>query len=76
MDVVLVDDTHLIEEHLAATLSVGNLCGATVAVADLRDVPLQQCIQRDATRTGTAHLGADRIRAIAAAAALPAPHAG
>ena len=76
VDVVLVDDTHLVEEHLAATLSVGIQCGAIVAVADLRDVPVRQCIQRDATRTGTARLGADRIRAIAAAADLPAPPAG
>ncbi|HET9656409.1 MAG TPA: AAA family ATPase [Kineosporiaceae bacterium] len=66
-DVVLVDDTHLQEDHLAATLAVARACGAQVAVADLRHVPLDVCIRRDATRTGRAHVGAERIRTLAAA---------
>jgi predicted kinase len=71
--VVLVDDTHLADHHLAATLDVGQEVGATVTVADLRHVPIQVCITRDATRTGTAHVGADRIHAIATAAGIGGP---
>lgn len=68
--VVLVDNTHLADQHLTATLTIGQDCGATTAIADLRGVPIRVCVTHDATRTGTAHLGPDRIHAIATAAGL------
>lgn len=63
-DDVAVDDCNLVDEHLAPLVQLGRECGAEVVIVDLTDVPLDRCIANDATRTGTAHLGEQKIRAI------------
>jgi predicted kinase len=70
MEVVILDDTHLHPEHLRVTSALAKACGAQLRVHDMRHVPVQTCIEHDATRTGTAHLGADRIHAMATAAGM------
>lgn len=70
--VALVDDTNLVDEHLAAVVAVAQAAGATVEVRDLRAVPVAVCAERDGARTGTARVGAVRIRAMATAAGLAA----
>ncbi len=60
---VIVDDTNLHPKHrerleeLAKnyTADTGKPC--RVVIKDFTDVPVQECIKRDALRTGTAHVG-------------------
>jgi predicted kinase len=70
VQVVLVDDTNLRDEHLEGLRELAQGCGASFQEIDLRGVPLEVCIARDAVRSGPQHVGGDRIRAMAAAAAL------
>lgn len=63
--VVVVDDTHLLDEHLAHTQAVAAAAGAVVEVVDLRGVHARTCIARDARRQGVARVGAERIQLMA-----------
>lgn len=63
-DDVAVDDCNLLDEHLEPLVRLGRECGAEVVIEDLTGVPLEVCIANDATRTGTARLGAEKIQAI------------
>jgi adenylylsulfate kinase-like enzyme len=70
---VLVDDTTLTDTALTHLTDLATRAGAPLEIRDLRDVPLNTCLARDATRTGTAHLGADRLTTIATTAGLTGP---
>ena len=69
--VVLVDDTNLTDEPLAALADLARDHGAALEVADLRHVPLAGCVARDATRTGVPHVGAERITAMHETMTIP-----
>jgi len=78
---VIVDDLNLRPAYLARLQSLAVVAGAGWEVVDV-DTPIDECVRRDALRTGDARLGEDRIRAIAAEAGwgvhlstLPTPDA-
>lgn len=73
---VLIDDTHLDDERLGQSLALAAELGAGVEVVDLRHVPLEVCIARDAARAGNARVGVDRIREMATDAGLLSPVEG
>lgn len=58
---VVVDDTTLPAGALGRLEELARSAGAVAQVIDLRDVPLQTCIERDAARSGGARVGAARI---------------
>jgi predicted kinase len=68
--VVLVDDTNLNPAHVTALADLAGGLGAGFEIRDLRHVPVATCIAHDDSRTGAAHLGAERILAIATGAGL------
>jgi predicted kinase len=73
ISVVLLDDTNLTDDRVQHLAHLAGRHDATLDIVDLRGVPVQVCVDRDATRTGSAHVGADRIRSMAAQAGLAGP---
>ena len=67
---VVVDATHLDRSHLERWDVAAGLHGAQLDVRDL-DVPVEECIRRDAARAaaGGRHVGEDVIRRMAATSA-------
>lgn len=63
--VVLVDSTHLDEDHLADTAALAERCGADLEVVDLRAVPVLVCVARDRTRPPGQRVGRSTITALA-----------
>ncbi|ANZ35287.1 hypothetical protein BBK82_03530 [Lentzea guizhouensis] len=61
---VLVDDTNLSLRNLETLAAIAWRCGADFTVEDFTQVPLEDCIARDALRAGDERLGADLIRAM------------
>lgn len=61
---VLVDDTNLRVRNLRNLAEIAWRCGADFEVRDFTDVPLEDCIRRDAQRSGHAHVGEDVVRAL------------
>lgn len=59
---VVVHDTNLREGDIRRFRDLAKQAGAELHVIDLRDVPLAECIRRDALRQGTKRIGADKIR--------------
>lgn len=64
---VVCDDTNLSETTVQAWAALAARHGATLEIWDLRPgqpdgVSLEECIARDAERTGPAHIGEDTIR--------------
>jgi len=74
---VLVDDTNLRQRNLRNLAELAWRCGADFTVRDLTDVPLDECIRRDAERDGHARVGEDVVRTLhrkfLAGRALPLP---
>lgn len=59
---VICDDTNLPARVARDLRRVAVLAGAEFEVVDLTDVPVETCIERDAARTGRAHVGEAVIR--------------
>lgn len=58
---VISDDTNLVSGVVRSLARQAEFYGASVEVVDF-DVPVDICIQRDALRSGTAHVGEEVIR--------------
>lgn len=54
---VVVDDTNLVDEHLAALWDIAVRVGAAFRVVDMTSVPLEVCVRRDAWRSGSERVG-------------------
>jgi hypothetical protein len=59
---VVCDDTTLPQRHARALYQLAAQAGAGFEVWDLTDVPVEVCVERDAARTGPAHVGEQTIR--------------
>jgi predicted kinase len=59
---VIVDDTNLRAKTVREWAELAAHVHATFEVHDFTDVPLEECIRRDAERTGDDQVGADAIR--------------
>ncbi|MGI5244931.1 AAA family ATPase [Dactylosporangium sp. CA-139066] len=74
---VVCDDTNLRGRVVREFAELAAKCGASFTVRDFTDVPLDECIRRDALRTGEGHVGEDVIRGMhqryLAGRALPLP---
>jgi predicted kinase len=74
---VVCDDTNLRSRVVRELAEVAMRCGATWEVRDFTDVPLEECLRRDALREGDAHVGEEMIRGMhqryLAGRALPLP---
>lgn len=58
---VMVDDTNLSNWHVDKLCKIAELSHAQVEIIDLRDVPIDVCIERDSRRTGRERVGAGVI---------------
>ncbi len=74
---VIVDDTNLRQRNLRNLAELAWRTGADFAVQDFTNVPLEECIRRDASRDGHACVGEEVVRALhrkfLAGRALPLP---
>jgi predicted kinase len=61
---VVCDDTNLAQRYARDLRQLAQRCGAEFDVWDLTDVPVEECVARDAARTGSSHVGEDVIRAM------------
>jgi len=61
---VISDDTNLRRSVVRELTELAAACGAGVVVRDFTDVPLEECIARDAARTGDERVGEEAIRAM------------
>jgi predicted kinase len=59
---VIVDDTNLRAKTVREWAEMAARFHATFEVHDFTDVPLEECIRRDAERTGDDHVGEEAIR--------------
>jgi predicted kinase len=59
---VICDDTNLRGRVVRELAEVAYAAGATVVIRDFTDVPLEECIARDALREGDGRVGEDVIR--------------
>lgn len=59
---VVVDDTNLRDSQIREFKRIADECCADLFVIDLRAVPLEECIERDAARQGAASVGEKVIR--------------
>ena len=59
---VIVDNTNLRAHYVRALLIIANRVGVDVQIMDFTYVTLEECIARDAQRTGPAHVGEEVIR--------------
>jgi predicted kinase len=59
---VVSDDTNLPTRTARDLRKLAVLAGADFEVWDLADVPIEECLRRNALRTGTAHVPEGRIR--------------
>jgi predicted kinase len=74
---VVCDDTNLRGRVVREFAELAARCGAHFTVRDFTDVPVDECVRRDALRAGDAHVGEDVIRSMhqryLAGRALPLP---
>jgi predicted kinase len=74
---VICDDTNLRPRAVRDLAELGLACGATVVVRDFTDVPVDECVARDAQRPGDERVGEEAIRGMyrryLAGRALPLP---
>ncbi|WP_432835767.1 AAA family ATPase [Dactylosporangium sp. CA-092794] len=74
---VVCDDTNLRGRVVREFAELAARCGAHFSVRDFTDVPLEECIRRDALRMGDGHVGEEVIRSMhlryLAGRALPLP---
>jgi predicted kinase len=59
---VIVDDTNLRAKTVREWAELAARFGATFEVHDFTDVPVEECVRRDAERTGYDHVGEEAIR--------------
>ncbi len=59
---VVCDDTNLRRQVVRDLAALAAACGADFAVQDFTDVPVEECIRRDAARTEGEHVGEAAIR--------------
>lgn len=59
---VIVDDTNLRAKFVRELLAIASRAGAEVEFADFIDIPLDECIRRDAERSGVERVGEGVIR--------------
>lgn len=59
---VIVDDTNFASKHEVNLRKIAQECGADFEIKLFTDVPLAECIKRDAARQGKAHVGESVIR--------------
>jgi predicted kinase len=59
---VICDDTNLRARVFRELADLGRICGAAVVVHDFTDVPVEECIARDAARPEAERVGEDAIR--------------
>ncbi|MBL7255132.1 phosphatase domain-containing protein [Paractinoplanes lichenicola] len=59
---VIVDDTNLRDDAVRRWVRMAARHGARFEVHDFTDVPLEECLRRDATRSEDERVGADGIR--------------
>ena len=59
---VIVHNTNLYPWQYADLLEVADKCGAEVRYQSFLDVPIEECIRRDAPRPGWRRVGAERLR--------------
>ncbi len=67
---VICDDTNLVEKTVDKLKAIAVEESCKWEIVDLTDVDIQTCIDRDMTRTGTAHVGRDVILNMATTAGL------
>ena len=74
---VVCDDTNLRSRVVREFAELAARCGAHFTVRDFTDVPVEECVRRDALRTGDSHVGEEAIRGMflryLAGKALPLP---
>ncbi len=84
---VICDDTNLRPRAVRDLAELAQACGAGVVIRDFTDVPVDECVARDAQRSGFERVGEDAIRGmyqrylagrslplpVPALAAMPAP---
>jgi predicted kinase len=74
---VICDDTNLRPRAVRDLAELGLACGAKVVVRDFTDVPVDECVARDAQRSGEERVGEEAIRGMyrryLAGRALPLP---
>jgi predicted kinase len=58
---VISDDTNLRARVVRELAELALACGAEVVVRDFTDVPLEECLARDAAREGDEHVGEEAI---------------
>ena len=61
---VISDDTNLRTSVVRELTALAAACGADVVVRDFTDVPLTECLRRDALRTGDERVGEEAIRSM------------
>lgn len=59
---VIVDDTNLRAKYVRELLAIASKADADVKCVDFLDVPLDECIRRDAERSGAEQVGEEVIR--------------
>lgn len=74
---VICDDTNLRARVVRELAELAAKHGASFTVRDFTDVPVEECVRRDALREGDGHVGEDAIRSMhqryLAGRALPLP---
>lgn len=58
---VVCDDTNLRARYVRALMEIAQRCGARIEFRDFTDVPVEECVRRDALREGEARVGAEVI---------------
>lgn len=58
----ICDDTNLRARYVRDLMVIARDAGADVEIVNFTDVPVEECIRRDALRTGPEHVGEDEIR--------------
>lgn len=61
---VICDDTNFHPKHEARLREIAKECGAEFEIKDFTDVSVEECIKRDQSRTGSAHVGEKVIRSM------------
>lgn len=59
---VICDDTNLRAKAFRELAELGRLCGARIEVHDFTDVPVEECVARDAARAEDERVGEEVIR--------------
>jgi predicted kinase len=61
---VICDDTNLRTRYVKELTALATACGADVVVRDFTDVPVEECVTRDAGREPPERVGEEAIRAM------------